>query len=139
MASPTKIDEAAMEHLKTMINKMEQSFMDAMIHGTGARQAGKSVSLTEMYGMDLYAAAAGVETGRVSRMQRSSMHKRDFERLAVACQGIELGLKRDLGLATPARDKIMEIVVAQIALACHDQNNEFDSFKFNAAARKRKP
>lgn len=65
------------------------------------------------------------------------MQKKEFERLATACQEIEAGLVA-LSMPLPKRNDIMELVVARIATVCAADNKNFDSFKFNAVARKRR-
>lgn len=68
------------------------------------------------------------------------MTKREFEALAKACQEIEHGLNDIVEgpWADQTTERIMELVVARIAMVCALDNPRFDSFKFNAKARQRK-
>ena len=66
------------------------------------------------------------------------LRKQHYVALAQACQEIEAGLQ-DACFVEGSRgvDEVMELVVARIAWMCSQGNPAFDSFKFNAAARKR--
>jgi len=65
---------------------------------------------------------------------------RHFEALAEACHHIEDGLRAQAlpKLTEEQIDRTMELVVARIAWVCAGSNPRFDSFRFNAACRKRR-
>lgn len=78
----------------------------------------------------------------------SRVTRTDFEELANRCQHIEQHIRSYLSQGSPMReardrqeqivDTIMETVVAQLGLFCAERNMLFDSFRFNAKARKRR-
>lgn len=134
--------------LGKMVSEMHKSAEETMLYGGSgagrisskhansmAAAAPNNITATEI-------AARLKELGdyQWDQMKVNGKHasKKHFVALAEEMQAVERGLEV-MGLGKPKRDEIMELVCARVGMACHKSNKEFDSFKFNAVARKRKP
>jgi hypothetical protein len=65
------------------------------------------------------------------------MTKKDYITLAQACGEIEMGLAPLLGNDDMPVYDIVELVIARIGLVCAQDNKNFDSFQFKAAAARK--